>query len=59
METRMPTNDIYLIIREAIQEAWDRRDRSYEVGHEAHYMALAAVEALKKAGYSIEKKVDA
>ena len=55
----MATNDIYLIIREAIQEAWDRRDRSYEVGHEAHYMAQAAVEALKKAGYSIEKKVDA
>jgi hypothetical protein len=55
----MPTNDIYLIVREAIQEAWDRRDRSYEVGHEAHYMALAAVDALNKAGYSIEKKVGA
>jgi len=52
--------DVYRIMRDAIQQAADKRGRLYEAGQEAHYMALAAAMALKASGYAIEKvKADA
>ena len=47
--------DAYRAIRDAIQRAGEQSGRLYDVGHEAHYQALAAVMALKAAGYSITK----
>ena len=47
--------DVYRIMRDAIQKTADQKGRLYEAGHEAHYMALAAAMSLKAAGYSIEK----
>lgn len=52
--------EIYRIMRDAVQRAGEQSGRLYEAGQEAHYMALAAAMSLKAAGYSIEKtKVDA
>ena len=52
--------DVYRIMRDAIQKTAEQKGRLYEEGHEAHYMALAAAMSLKAAGYSIEKaKADA
>ena len=52
--------DVYRIMRDAIQKAGEQKGRLYDEGHEAHYMALAAAMSLRAAGYSIEKvKVDA
>jgi hypothetical protein len=54
------TQEVYRLIREAIKAAGEQSGRLYDVGHEAHYQALAAAMALRAAGYSIEKtKVDA
>ena len=47
--------DVYRIMRDAIQRTADQSGRLYEAGHQAHYMALAAALALKGAGYTIEK----
>jgi len=47
--------DVYRILRDAIQRTADQSGRLYDAGHEAHYMALAAALSLKAAGYSIEK----
>ncbi|MBW8744303.1 MAG: hypothetical protein JF628_08150 [Sphingomonas sp.] len=47
--------DVYRIMRDAIQKTAEQKGRLYEEGHEAHYMALAAAMSLKAAGYSIEK----
>jgi hypothetical protein len=47
--------DAYRAMREAIARAGAQSGRLYERGHEAHYQAMAAVMALKAAGYSIEK----
>lgn len=47
--------DAYRAMREAIQRVTEQSGRLYEIGHEAHYQALAAAMALKAAGYSIEK----
>lgn len=55
----MVTNEIYIIVRDAIKAAGDQRGIAFEPQHESHYMALAAVVALKKAGYAIEKTVPA
>lgn len=52
--------DVYRIMRDAIQRTAEQSGRLYESGHEAHYMALAAAMSLKAAGYTIEKaKADA
>ena len=52
--------DVYRIMRDAIQRTAEQSGRLYEPGHEAHYMALAAAMSLKAAGYTIEKaKADA
>jgi len=47
--------DAYRAMREAIRRVTEQSGRSYEVGQEAHYQALAAAMALRAAGYSIEK----
>ena len=47
--------EVYRIMRDAIQKTAEQKGRLYEEGHEAHYMALAAAMSLKAAGYSIEK----
>ena len=47
--------DVYRIMRDAIQRVSDQSGRLYDVGQEAHYQALAAAIALKAAGYSIER----
>ena len=47
--------DAYRAIRDAIQRAGEQSGRLYDVGHEAHYQALAAILALKAAGYAILK----
>jgi hypothetical protein len=47
--------DAYRVMRDAIQRAGEQSGRLYDVGHEAHYQALAAVMALKAAGYGIAK----
>jgi len=52
--------DVYRVMRDAIQRTAEQSGRLYEAGHEAHYMALAAAMSLKAAGYTIEKaKADA
>lgn len=48
-------HEAYRAMRDAIQRITEQRGRSYELGHEAHYQALAAAMALRAAGYSIEK----
>lgn len=47
------SHDVYRIIREAIQQTGEQRGRLFEVGHEAHYQALAVAMALKANGYRI------
>jgi len=49
--------EVYRVMRDAIQRAGEQRGRLYEFGQEAHYQAIAAAMALKAAGYSIEKKI--
>ena len=52
--------EVYRVMRDAIQKTAEQSGRLYDKGHEAHYMALAAAMALRAAGYSIEKaKADA
>lgn len=51
----MVTNDVYIILREAIAKAAEQSGKLYEKGQEPHYMALAAAVALRQAGYSITK----
>ena len=54
------SQEVYRIMRDAIQRAGEQSGRHYEMGHEAHYQALAAAMALKAAGFCIEKtKADA
>ncbi|MCW1429939.1 hypothetical protein [Novosphingobium sp. JCM 18896] len=48
-------DEVYRLMRDAIQKAGDQRGHLFEAGHEAHYQALAAFLALKAAGYSIQK----
>ena len=55
MEAVMVTNDVYIILREAIAKAAEQSGKLYEKGQEPHYMALAAAVALRQAGYSITK----
>ena len=47
--------EVYRIMRDAIQAAGDQRGKLYDIGQQAHYMALAAAMSLRAAGYSIEK----
>jgi hypothetical protein len=47
--------EVYRVMRDAIQKTAEQSGRLYEKGHEAHYMALAAAMSLKAAGYAIEK----
>lgn len=46
-------DEVYRLMRNAIQKAGDQRGHLFEAGQEAHYQAIAAVVALKAAGYSI------
>jgi len=45
----------YRVMRDAIKRAGEQSGRLYDVGHEAHYQAVAAMIALRAAGYTIEK----
>jgi len=54
----MVTNEIYVIVRDAIREAGLQSGKLYEPGQESHYQALAAVMALRKAGYEVTKRLD-
>lgn len=54
----MVTNDIYIIVRDAIQAASLQSGKLYEEGQESHYQALAAVMALRQAGYEVTKRLD-
>jgi hypothetical protein len=47
--------EVYRIMRDAIQRTAEQSGRLFQPGQEAHYMALAAAMSLKAAGYSIEK----
>ena len=47
--------DVYRVMRDAIQRTADQAGRLFQPGQEAHYMALAAALSLKAAGYSIQK----
>ena len=52
--------DAYRAVRDAIQRTREQSGRLYDAGHESHYQAVAAIMALKAAGYSIVKvSVDA
>jgi hypothetical protein len=52
--------EIYRVMRDAIQRASEQSGRLFQPGQAAHYQALAAAMALKAAGYSIGKaKTDA
>jgi len=48
-------DEVYRLMRDAIQKAGDQRGKLFEIGQEAHYQALGAFVALKAAGYSIRK----
>jgi hypothetical protein len=54
----MVTNEIYIIVREAIEAAAQQRGKLYEPGQESHYQALAAVMALRQAGYEVTRRRD-
>ncbi|HWU94547.1 MAG TPA: hypothetical protein VN029_03045 [Sphingomonas sp.] len=54
----MVSNEIYVIVREAIKAAAQQSGKLYEPGQESHYQALAAVMALRKAGYEVTKRLD-
>lgn len=54
----MVTNEVYVIVREAIREAGLQRGKLYAEGQESHYQALAAVMALRKAGYEVTRRLD-
>ena len=54
-QTGSVPQEVYRVMRDAIQKTAEQSGRLYERGHEAHYMALAAAMALKAAGYSIER----
>ncbi|MBB4839261.1 hypothetical protein HNP52_002330 [Sphingomonas kyeonggiensis] len=54
----MVTNEIYIIVRDAIKAAGQQSGQLYEPGQESHYQALAAVMALRKAGYEVTKRLD-
>ena len=47
--------EAYRAMRDAIERVTQQSGRLYEVGHAAHYQALAAAMALRAAGYSIQK----
>ncbi|WP_204348943.1 hypothetical protein, partial [Klebsiella pneumoniae] len=57
-ESSMVTNDVYIIVRDAIQAAGEQSGKRYEAGQESHYQALAAMMALRKAGYEVTKRLD-
>lgn len=54
----MVSNEIYIIVRDAIREAGAQSGKLYDEGQESHYQALAAVMALRKAGYEVTKRLD-
>ena len=47
--------EVYQVMRDAIQRTAEQSGRLFQPGQEPHYMALAAAMALKAAGYSIRK----
>ncbi|WP_179188337.1 hypothetical protein [Sphingomonas sp. IBVSS2] len=54
----MVTNEMYVIVRKAIEAATQQSGKLYEAGQESHYQALAAVMALRKAGYEVTRRLD-
>jgi len=54
----MVTNDVYIIVRDAIRSAAQQSGKLYEPGQESHYQALAAMMALRKAGYEVTRRLD-
>lgn len=54
----MVTNDVYIIVRDAIRAAAEQSGKLYEAGQESHYQALAAMMALRKAGYEVTRRLD-
>jgi hypothetical protein len=52
----MLSNDLYITIREAIDFAADERGRTYDAEHEAHYMAMHVILALRHSGYTVIKQ---
>jgi ABC-type methionine transport system ATPase subunit len=54
----MVTNEMYVIVRKAIEAATLQSGKLYEQGQESHYQALAAVMALRKAGYEVTRRLD-
>ena len=55
----MHGNDLYITIREAIEYAAEERGRTYDAEHEAHYMAMHVLTALRYAGYAVVKLPEA
>lgn len=54
----MVTNEVYIIVRDAIQAAAEQSGKLYDEGQESHYQALAAMMALRQAGYEVTKRLD-
>jgi hypothetical protein len=48
-------DEVYRLMRDAIQAAEEERGHLFKAGHEPHYQAIAVFFALKAAGYSIQK----
>jgi uncharacterized protein (UPF0147 family) len=47
--------EVYRVMRDAIQRTAEQSDLWFQSGQDAHYMALAAAMSLKTPGYSIQK----
>lgn len=52
-------DEIYRLMRDAIQAAGEEGGHLFQAGQEPHYQAIAAFFALKAAGYSIHKSAAA
>ena len=53
------TNEAYIIVREAIKAVAKQEGRLFPKEQESHYFALAALAALEKSGYVIQKQAAA
>jgi predicted flavoprotein YhiN len=50
------TNEAYIVAREAIKAAAGQEGKLFPKEQQSHYFALAALAALEKAGYLIQKE---
>ena len=53
------TNEAYIIVREAIKAVAKQEGKLFPKEQESHYFALAALAALEKSGYVIQKQAAA